>query len=342
MLCLERLFVDNNEYSSRLGYGDEFVEALYPRLYSPKVEDKYRLLGRISTPDFMTLVTCFINVSLGDKHPRFTLDDYVYKLQHNESKELSAIAALEILTKKNGVTYVDAKGQKKGVKYEHIDDGVVECVLWASYVYCYILEFLEPENAKAKRATTTLYNMLFEFNKYIDKVSFEENHYLMVRKNRVGKRFLKNLLEAGKVDHPENAEENTVSEDKITNDDTVNSLEILEYVRPLEAVALPRWKERTQELWMSIISNNELRLNFVAGLREKDKTFSKKFVGCIIGTLRGRVYEDDVIKILVALGESTSESTIRKYIYDKLEATETPQGRTDYNQCAKIVKKLSK
>lgn len=374
MLCLEQLFVDCNHFSEKLGRGDEFVEALYPRLYGRNVDENYRLLGKISLPDFMTAVVYFINTSLRDKHPRYTLDEYMYKLEYNEKKSggigaIGAIEAMERFAKRNEVSHIvqeDPKGKEKmAIKYEHLEKSVIESILWAAYVYCYILHYLEPANAQAKRAMSDLYTRLYGYTQYADRESFEGTHYLMARTQRVGKRFLQNMFAGDEAEAAETTgaasagaegavgadsagtegavgadEAMGAEEDKMMEEDKVDTIAVLNYVRALEKVTLAPWKGKTEKLWVTLMSKRELKKNFVAGVREKEKAFSKKFVGGIIGTLRGKVYEDEARTILEALGESNQEAPIRKYIYLGLGGMESNKTKTDYRQCAEIVEEI--
>lgn len=322
------------------------MEALYPRLYGRNVDGNYRLLGKMSLPDFMTAVVYFINISLREKHPQYTLDEYMYNLEYNE-KNPYALGNLELFAKRNEVSHIvqeDPKGKEKmAIKYEHLEKSVIESILWAAYVYCYILHYLEPANAQAKRAKSDLYTRLYGYTQYADRESFEGTHYLMARTLRVGKRFLQNIFAGDEAEAAETtgaASAMGAEEDKMMEEDKVDTIAVLNYVRALEKVTLAPWKGKTEKLWVTLMSKRELKKNFVAGVREKEKAFSKKFVGGIIGTLRGKVYEDEARTILEALGESNQEAPIRKYIYLGLGGMESNKTKTDYRQCAEIVEEI--
>lgn len=186
MFCIERIFKDNEHYNDVFGdIGNAYVKAISwlftDKAYKDERND-YCLRGVINTPEFMSCVHYFVFAATGSQ-PRLTINDYVTQLRTGDKRN-----SYNPYLDKNKVAIQKHEG-KDVITFSHIEQNIIEDMLWSAYIYWHICSELDEDDKECKKAKKAIL-IAFEEHSYLTKDTFKE-HFLVKEIGSTIKRFVK-------------------------------------------------------------------------------------------------------------------------------------------------------
>lgn len=262
MLVLNKIFIDNEHYTDKLGFiGDAFVETMF-WLYSFEAypEDRYNycLDGMVQMPDFMTCVYYLINISQS-KQPRASINDFVndFRTDAHGNRFTTIENQNRIITKGDSLIL------------SCMNSNVVEATLWGALVFWSIhAKYGKNESLveNAQKARKALYEALRDCTCLIEDAFAE--HFLVKSIEPTLKRFSRIMAERKKLEQSAATTDNMKS--STGNDAEVAELQtqIIDLKKELELAyeELSIYKEGLEELTL----HQKVIFEFLCQLLEKN------------------------------------------------------------------------